>query len=90
MTLLKEAADRHPGVAMIHVEPYQMSWNGSRLIPVLSEGGGLQPNSIVDAWQLPVEPWIFTVGRDGKILRSLEGVVSPDELDAALAELAAD
>ena len=90
LTLLKEAADRHPGVAMIHVEPYQMSWNGSRLIPVLSEGGGLQPNSIVDAWQLPVEPWIFTVGRDGKILRSLEGVVSPDELDAALAELAAD
>lgn len=90
LTLLKEAADRHPGVAIIHVEPYQMSWNGSRLIPVLSEGGGLQPNSIVDAWQLPVEPWIFTVGRDGKILRSLEGVVSPDELDAALAELAAD
>lgn len=90
LTLLKSAADRNPGVAIVHVEPYQMSWNGTRLIPVLASGGGLQPTSIVTAWQVPVEPWIFTVGRDGRILRSLEGVVSPEELDAALAELAAN
>ena len=67
-----------------------MSWNGTRLIPVLATSGSLQPNSVVDAWQIPVEPWIFTVGRDGRILRSLEGVVRPEELDAALAELAAN
>jgi len=90
LTLLKEAAARNPGVAIIHVEPYQMSWNGARLIPVLATGGGLQATSIVTAWQVPVEPWIFTVGRDGRILRSLEGVVSADDLDAALAELAAN
>lgn len=90
LTLLKEAAARNPGVAIIHVEPYQMSWNGTRLIPVLATGGGLQATSIVTAWQVPVEPWIFTVGRDGRILRSLEGVVSADDLDAALAELAAN
>jgi len=90
LTILKAAADRHPGVVIIHVEPYQMSWNGTRLIPVLATGGGLQPTSIVDAWQLPVEPWIFTVGRDGRILRSFEGVISPEEMDAALAELAAN
>lgn len=88
LTILKAAADQHPEVIIIHVEPYQMSWNGTRLIPILATGGGLQPTSIVDAWQLPVEPWIFTVGRDGRILRSFEGVVSPDEIDAALAELA--
>jgi hypothetical protein len=88
LTILKAAADQHPEVIIIHVEPYQMSWNGTRLIPVLASGGGLQPTSIVDAWQLPVEPWIFTVGRDGRILRSFEGVVSPEEIDAALAELA--
>ena len=88
LTILKAAAEQHPEVIIIHVEPYQMSWNGTRLIPVLATGGGLQPTSIVDAWQLPVEPWIFTVGRDGRILRSFEGVVSPDEIDAALAELA--
>jgi len=90
LTVLKAAADRHPGVVIIHVEPYQMSWNGTRLIPVLATSGSLQPTSIVDAWQLPVEPWIFTVGRDGRILRSLEGVISPEEIDAALAELAAN
>jgi hypothetical protein len=75
---------------IVHVEPYQMSWNGTRLIPVLAAGGGLQATSIVTAWQVPVEPWIFTVGSDGRILRSLEGVISPEELDAALAELAAN
>jgi len=90
LTLLKSAADRHPGVVIVHVEPYQMSWNGTRLIPVLAAGGGLQATSIVTAWQVPVEPWIFTVGGDGRILRSIEGIVSPEELDAALAELAAN
>jgi hypothetical protein len=90
LTLLKSAADRNPNVVIAHVEPYQMSWNGTRLIPVLAAGGGLQATSIVTAWQVPVEPWIFTVGSDGRILRSLEGVISPEELDAALAELAAN
>jgi len=90
LTLLKSAADRNPNVVIVHVEPYQMSWNGARLIPVLAAGGGLQATSIVTAWQVPVEPWIFTVGSDGRILRSLEGVISPAELDAALAELAAN
>ena len=90
LTVLKAAADRYPGVVIVHVEPYRMSWNGTRLIPVLATSGSLQPNSVVDAWQIPVEPWIFTVGRDGRILRSLEGVVRPEELDAALAELAAN
>lgn len=89
LTLLKSAADRNPNVVIVHVEPYQMSWNGTRLIPVLAAGGGLQATSIVTAWQVPIEPWIFTVGSDGRILRSIEGVISPEELDAALAELAA-
>lgn len=86
--LLKDAADRYPQVRILHVEPYEMSWNGTRLIPVLTAGGGLQAASIVSAWQVPVEPWIFTVGGDGRILRSLEGVIGPDEIDAALAEIA--
>jgi len=90
LTLLKSAADRNPNVVIVHVEPYQMSWNGTRLIPVLAPGGGLQGTSIVTAWQVPIEPWIFTVGSDGRILRSIEGVISPEELDAALAELAAN
>lgn len=86
LKLVREAAARHPSVAIIHVEPYIMQWDGKRLLPVM-KNNALQPNAIADAWRLPVEPWIYTVGTDGVIIRSYDGVISPAELDAALAEL---
>ena len=86
LKVVKAAAAQHPSVSIIHVEPYVMAWDGQRPLPVM-KGGHLQPNPITEAWRLPVEPWIFTVGPDGTILRSYEGVVSLDELNAALAEL---
>lgn len=86
LKLVREAAARHPSVAIIHVEPYVMQWDGQRLLPVM-KNNALQPNTIAEAWKLPVEPWIYTVGGDGVIVRSYDGVVSPAELDAALAEL---
>lgn len=86
LKIVKEAAARHPSVAIVHVEPYLMQWDGKRLLPVM-KNKGLQPNAIADAWRLPVEPWIYTVGTDGVIIRSYDGVISPAELDAALAEL---
>ena len=54
----------------------------------MATGGGLQPNPIAVAWQLPIEPWIFTVDAQGRIVRSIEGVVGAAELRAALAEIA--
>jgi hypothetical protein len=88
LKVVKAAAAKHPSVVIIHVEPYVMAWDGQRPLPVM-KSGHLQPNPIAEAWRLPVEPWIFTVGADGAILRSYEGVVSLDELNAALKELEA-
>ena len=36
------------------------------------------------AWQLPSEPWVFTIDRDGKVAARLEGAFSARELNAAI------
>lgn len=41
----------------------------------------------VGAWSLPTEPWVFVVGRDGKVKERFEGAVSVDELSAAVDRL---
>ena len=35
-------------------------------------------NRWVGQWHLPTEPWVFLVGRDGKIKSKFEGSVSVD------------
>jgi hypothetical protein len=41
-------------------------------------------NRWVRQWRLPTEPWIFLVGRDGRIKAKFEGAVSRTELAAAV------
>ena len=41
-------------------------------------------NRWVRQWRLPTEPWIFLVGRDGRIKAKFEGAVSSAELAAAV------
>jgi hypothetical protein len=41
-------------------------------------------NRWVTEWNLPSEPWVFVVGRDGKIAARFEGHVSVEELAAAV------
>ena len=41
-------------------------------------------NRWVKEWKLPTEPWVFVVGRDGKIKARFEGSVSATELEAAV------
>ena len=41
-------------------------------------------NRWVRQWHLPTEPWIFLVGRDGRIAAKFEGSVSVGELAAAV------
>jgi hypothetical protein len=41
-------------------------------------------NRWVTEWNLPSEPWVFVVGRDGKVAARFEGHVSVDELTAAV------
>ena len=38
----------------------------------------------VRAWQLPTEPWVFTIDRRGKVAARLEGAFSARELNAAI------
>ena len=41
-------------------------------------------NRWVKEWKLPTEPWVFLVGRDGRIKERFEGSVSAAELEAAV------
>jgi hypothetical protein len=60
------------GIRFIHVEIYKDN--------VIVRG----LNRWVREWHLPSEPWIFLVGRDGRIKAKFEGSVSTAELDAAV------
>jgi len=63
---------RVPGVRFIHVEIYE------------DNNPALGTNRWVREWKLPTEPWVFLVGRDGRIKAKFEGAVSERELEAAV------
>jgi hypothetical protein len=63
---------RVPGVGFIHVEIYE------------ANNPALGTNRWVREWKLPTEPWVFLVGRDGRIKGKFEGAVSERELEAAV------
>jgi hypothetical protein len=59
------------GVRFIHVEIYK-------------DNQPPETNQWVKEWTLPTEPWVFLVGRDGRIKARFEGSVSKPELAAAV------
>jgi hypothetical protein len=61
-------------VRFIHVEIYE-------------DNQPPETNRWVKEWKLPTEPWVFLVGRDGKIKARFEGSVSAAELEAAVRRL---
>ena len=53
-------------------------------------GQGLEPLPwIVSEWGLTSEPWVFLVDKQGNIAGKFEGIVTADELDAAVTPLLA-
>jgi hypothetical protein len=60
------------GVTFIHQEIYKEN----------DINKGFRPQ--VGAWGLPTEPWIFLIGRDGRIAERFEGAVSVTELARAV------
>ena len=60
------------GVRFIHVEIYKDN----------DPAKGV--NQWVTQWNLPSEPWVFVVGKDGKVRDRFEGTVSVRELDASV------
>lgn len=82
---LKPIAAAHPDVAFINVEPYELELVDGQLQPVLTADRQLQAVPAVRAYGLLSEPYVFVVGRDGKVASSFEVVFSEEELDAAVA-----
>jgi hypothetical protein len=72
--VVSEVRRRHDGegIRFIHVEIYEGN------DPTKGE------NEWVEEWGLPSEPWVFLVGRDGRVRARFEGTVSVRELDDAV------
>ena len=88
---VKAAAAAAPkDVVFINVEPYKLAYADGKLQPVLDAQGQLQTVDASNQWGLVSEPWIFTVGADGIVKGSFEGVVGDDELTAAIADIAGE
>jgi len=62
----------------IHIEPYQLK--------ELREGSGQIPVEATSEWRINTEPWLFVVGRDGRVAARFEGIVALDEVEGALRE----
>jgi hypothetical protein len=80
----KDVADdlyeKYKGQAnFIHVEPYDLEKARS--------GQELSPVPATLEWGLETEPWVFLVDREGKVAAKFEGIVSFEEVEAALTPL---
>lgn len=78
LNMVKPAIDVRPDVNFVHVEVYE---------DFVEAGNQLIPRLAVLEWGIQSEPWVFTVDSGGQIVDSFEGVLSPSELDDALAAL---
>ena len=63
----------------IHIEPWDLA--------AAREDGRLVASPVMDEWRLPTEPWTFVVGADGRVVKRFEGLVTGDEVAAALEPL---
>jgi hypothetical protein len=68
-------------VGFVHVEPYDLE--------KARAGEGLFPIPATAEWGLQSEPWVFVVDGEGIVTAKFEGVVTLDELKAALDPLLA-
>ncbi len=62
-------------VNVLHIEPFD--------VPA-ARRGSLQPVPAVSEWGLQSEPWVFVVGKDGRVTAKFEGVMGLDEVVEAV------
>jgi hypothetical protein len=77
---VKGIAPEHPDVNFVHVEIYA-GFNEPDFVP---DGSHLAPAVTAAGWNLPSEPWVFVIDKNGIISHRFEGVMDPSELVAAL------
>jgi hypothetical protein len=63
----------------LHVKPYDLEF--------ARNGAELEPVPVMKEWGLFTEPWVFMIYKGGNVVAKFEGIVSPAELDGALALL---
>jgi hypothetical protein len=81
---VKPVAAAHPDVTVINVEPYELTYQDGVLQPKVNDQNAPVPVAATLEWGLPSEPWIFVVDADGIVRASFEGIVSSEELEAAV------
>jgi len=74
LDIVKAMIADHPGVNFVHVEVYTN----------LDDADNLELVPAVIEWGLPTEPWVFVVDAQGLVSGRFEGVVTAEEIDAAL------
>jgi hypothetical protein len=67
----------------VHVEPYDVARVNAGECDTLYACA----NPIVDEWGLQSEPWVFIIDAQGNIAAKFEGLVTFEEMEAALAEV---
>lgn len=63
-------------VEFIHVEPYNLE--------LLRATGAFEPVPTVLEWGLETEPFVYVIGRDGKVTAAIEGITDLGEIVAAI------
>ncbi|HEX5148626.1 MAG TPA: hypothetical protein VFW02_06055 [Candidatus Limnocylindrales bacterium] len=71
-------------IEVIHVEPYELHLvDGQPQLTVDANGGFKVVPSAIE-WGIPIEPYIFVVGTDGRVAAKFEGAIGADELQRAI------
>lgn len=76
-------------IEVIHVEPYRLRVTDGVPEPEFGADGRPQVVPAATEWGIPIEPYIFVVGADGKVATKLEGAIGADELRQAIDEVLA-
>jgi len=80
MEVMDELYSKHSDAAVfVHVEPYDLA--------MLRQQGQFQQAPAAQEWHLPSEPWVFVLDRQGRVAAKFEGIVTVEDLDAALSGL---
>ncbi|MBI4336330.1 MAG: hypothetical protein HY683_00675 [Chloroflexi bacterium] len=66
----------HDRATFIHIEPYRLD--------IVRSEGRLVLADVTKEWRLPSEPWVFVVDGQGRVAARFEGLVTAEELEAAL------
>jgi hypothetical protein len=66
-------------VEFLHIEPWDLV--------AARERGELAPSIEALEWHLPTEPWVFVIDGDGRVATRVEGLITADEIVAAVRDL---